>query len=87
MIASVEDTLGLPSPHELGQGEGGGGGGGGGEGAEFDDETSKLAEGGSTSSRGGGWRFIIVAFPFRDGGARCTTRRPPPSHTRRAPLW
>ena len=46
VIASVEDTLGLPSPHELGQGEGGGGGGGGGgEGAEFDDETSKLAEG------------------------------------------
>ena len=37
MIASVEDTLGLPSPQELAQEEE--------EGGQADEETSRLAEG------------------------------------------
>jgi len=37
VIASVEDTLGLPSPQELAQEKG--------EGGQVDEETSRLAEG------------------------------------------
>ena len=37
MIASVEDTLGLPSPEELAQGEE--------EDREVDEETKRLADG------------------------------------------